>query len=162
MWWDNFLEIIFISEPWLAWTCFWLKTICFSDPFLSYVITIAKKQQTFLYILANTRIHKCWLRLSVSVKNILPIIIANATWALEIFYFNFCDSICLNLLHSISNQAIRSNSKIIIMLDCKSLHTEIGFSNTILLFNKSVIGCSSFFLPNLFEFFCLFLFFKIS
>lgn len=86
----------------------------------------------------------------------------NITLTLATFDLNFCVNTCLNLLHNIGNQAIKSSSKIVFILDCKNLCAKIGFSNTILLFNILVISRNSFFLPTFFKVFCLFLSFKIS
>lgn len=91
----------------------------------------------------------------MSMEDTLPIVVADATLALVIFALDFRVSNCLNSLHNVGDQAIRSSSEIVVMLDRKSLRAEIGFSNTMSSFNKTLIGRSSFSLPTLFEAFRL-------
>lgn len=112
-------------------------------------------------MLDNARICECQLGLSRFMKDTLPTVVVDATLALAIFDLDFCVRNFLNSLHNLGDQAMRSSSKIVIMLDCKSLRTEIWFSTTMSSFNKPVIGCSSFFLPTLFQAFYLSLSFKI-
>lgn len=112
-----------------------------------------ERRKIFLCILADVRMCECQLGLSTSIKDIFPVIVVDATLALAIFKLNFRVNSDLNSLYIISNQAITSSSKMIIILDCQSLRTEIGFFNTILSFNETVIDYSSFFLLTLFKVF---------
>lgn len=121
-----------------------------------------KAEGFLVYIPADARMRECRLGSSTSVKDTLPVVVTDATLALAIFDLDFRVSSRLNSLHSVGDQAIRSNFEMVIMLNRKSLRAEIGFSNTILSFNRPVIGCSSFFLPTLFKAFRSSLSSKIS
>lgn len=115
-----------------------------------YVIAITEKQKIFLYLPANARINKYWLRLLIFIKDIMFLIIANVILALAIFNLDFYINNCLNLLYSVTDQAIKSYFKMEIILDYKSIYIQISFFNVIFLFNRFVINGSSFFNIKLF------------
>ena len=53
---NSVVEITFISDPWSAWTCSRVRTVCFSDPFLSSVITTAERRKAFLCFPADAMV----------------------------------------------------------------------------------------------------------
>lgn len=83
-------------------------------------IIIAERQEGFLVLPADANIHECRLGSSASVEATSPVFVADVTLVLAIFSdFRFKSR--LSLLHNVGDQAIRSSSRIVIMLDRRLL-----------------------------------------